>query len=90
MSIKALLSDHFATRSRSLDFTAFGLLLPNPDPILKAQGRDIEVYRDLRTDALVGGSIRRRKSAVKSLEWGIDRGQAASRTSKSIQSISKK
>jgi phage gp29-like protein len=87
MSIKALLSDHFATRARSLDFTAFGLLLPNPDPILKAQGRDIEVYRDLRTDALVGGSIRRRKSAVKSLEWGIDRGQAASRTSKSIQSI---
>ena len=87
MSINTPFTDHVATRARSLDFAAFGLLLPNPDPILKAQGRDVEVYRDLRTDALVGGSIRRRKSAVKSLQWGLDRGQSASRTAKSIQSI---
>jgi len=81
------LSDHLATRERSLDFTALGMLLPNPDPILKAQGKDIAVYRNMRTDALVGGAIRRRKSAVKALEWGLDRGQAPSRVAKSIEAM---
>jgi phage gp29-like protein len=87
MATTNLLTDHLATRARSLDFAMLGLLLPNPDPILKAQGKDISVYRDLRTDALVGGCIRRRKSAVKALDWGLDRGQSASRVAKSVQGI---
>ena len=81
------LTAQLATRERSLDFSALGQWLPNPDPILKAQGKDIAVYRDLRGDALVGACIRRRKSAVKALEWGLDRGQAASRTAKAIEAM---
>jgi phage gp29-like protein len=87
MANQSLLIDQLATRARSIDFTALGLLLPNPDPILKAQGKDVSTYRDMRTDALIGGCIRRRKSAVKALDWGLDRGQAASRVAKSVQSI---
>ena len=81
------LTDPLATRQRSIDFSALGQWLPNPDPILKAQGKDISVYRDLRGDALVGACIRRRKSAVKALEWGLNRGQAASRTAKNIEAM---
>lgn len=81
------LTDQLATRARSIDFSALGQWLPNPDPILKAQGKDIAVYRALQGDALVGACIRRRKSAVKGLEWGLDRGQAASRTAKAIESM---
>lgn len=81
------LSDQTATRERSLDFTALGLWLPNPDPILKSQGKDITTYRNMRTDALVGGCIRRRKSAVKALEWGLDHDKAASRFSKAVQAM---
>ncbi|MVX88125.1 DUF935 domain-containing protein, partial [Escherichia coli] len=62
------LSDQIAVRSRSIDFYGLGMCLPNPDPILKAQGRDIKIYRELRSDPLVGGCIRRRKAAVKALE----------------------
>ena len=79
------LTDLLASRQRSLDISAFGLFLPNPDPILKAQGKDISSYRDLRSDAHVGGCIRRRKSAVKALEHGLDRGKAPSRVAKSIE-----
>ena len=86
-SPRSPLSDQLATRARSIDFSALGQWLPNPDPILKAQGKDIAVYRDLRGDALVGACIRRRKSAVKSLEWGLDRGQAASRTAKAVEGM---
>lgn len=81
------LSDHIAQRGRSIDFTALGFNLPNPDPILRARGGRIELYRELRTDAHVGGCIRRRKSAVKALEWGMDRGLAPARTVKNIEAL---
>ena len=87
MANKSLLTDQIATRERSIDFVALGMLLPNPDPILKAQGKDVAVYRNMLSDALVGGSVRRRKSAVKALEWGLDRGQAASRVAKAVQAM---
>lgn len=70
------LTDHIATRGRSFDAQALGMYLPNPDPILKAQGKDIKVYRDLRSSALVGGNIRRRKSSVLALERDLKRGSA--------------
>lgn len=81
------LSDQIATRSRSIDFYALSTYLPNPDPVLKALGKDIKVYRELRADAHVGGCIRRRKAAVKALEWGLDRDKAQSRVAKSVQAI---
>lgn len=70
------LNQHIATRGRSDAGSFSGANLPNPDPILKAQGKDITVYRDLRSSALVGGNIRRRKASVLSLERGIKRGAA--------------
>lgn len=70
------LNRHIATRGRT-EAGSFSAHLPNPDPILKAQGKDIQVYRDLRSSALVGGNIRRRKAAVLSLERGLKRGQAS-------------
>lgn len=81
------LSDQIATRGRSIDFYGLGMYLPNPDPVLKALGKDIKVYRELRADAHVGGCIRRRKAAVKALEWGLDRAKAKSRVAKSIEAI---
>lgn len=81
------LSDQIATRGRSIDFQALGMYLPNPDPVLKKLGSDIRVYRELRADAHVGGCIRRRKAAVKALEWGIDREKSKSRIAKLIESV---
>jgi phage gp29-like protein len=79
------LSRHVATRSRT-DGAAFGgLSLPNPDPILKAQGKDIAAYRDLRSAARVGGNIRRRKSSVLSLERDLKRGDAPLRVERFIR-----
>jgi phage gp29-like protein len=65
------LDQHIATRDRSPDFTALGLYLPNPDPILKKLGKDVSTYRDLRSLAPVGGAIRRRKAAVRAMEWRV-------------------
>lgn len=75
------LSEQIATRDRSMDMS-FGFILPNPDPILKRQGKDISVYRDMRSRASVGGPIRRRKAAVKALEWRVERGKASARVTR--------
>ena len=84
---KGSLSDHVATRDRSPDFVALGMYLPNPDPILKKMGKDVEVYRQLRGDAHTGGCIRRRKAAVKSLEWRIEKDKASARMHKVVQAV---
>ena len=86
MDKKPLLSE-LANRSRSLDFYAMGMILPNPDPVLKALGQDIKIYRQLYADAHVGGCIRRRKGSVKALEWGLDKGKAKSRIAAIIEGI---
>lgn len=65
------LTDHVASRGRSPDFTALGMYLPNPDPILKKMGKDTATYRDLLSDAHIGGMVRRRKSVVRAMEWRL-------------------
>lgn len=79
---RAPLVDEIATRARSGDLFGLGFMLPNPDPILKKQGKDIRVYRDLRSDAHVGGCIRRRKAAVKGLELRVNRDKASARAAR--------
>lgn len=84
---RSLTSGQIATRVQALDYSFLGLLLPNPDPVLKATGKDVATYRELSRDSHVGACIRRRKSAVKALQWGLDRGQAAARVSKAVQDM---
>jgi phage gp29-like protein len=76
-----------ASRARSWDSWALSTWLPNPDPILKGLGRDIEVYRDLRSDGHIAGCIRRRKAAVLGLEPTLERGSAGARVLRDCEAI---
>lgn len=60
-----------ATRAKAIDFWSFMHYLPNPDPVLKKMGRDISAYREVLSDSHVAGCVRRRKAAIKGLEWRI-------------------
>lgn len=71
MANKTNLVSEIATRARSVDYWALGYYLPNPDPILKKMGKDIAVYRELLSDGQVRSGVRRRKAAIKGLEWRI-------------------
>lgn len=68
-----------ATRIAAFDTGFMGLLLPNPDPILRAAGKSLSAYRDIARDSHVGACIRRRKAAVKALEWDVQRHDAPAR-----------
>ncbi|SUU97753.1 DUF935 domain-containing protein [Avibacterium paragallinarum] len=60
-----------ATRASAVDYWAFMHYLPNPDPVLKKMGKDISAYREILSDSHVGGCVRRRKAAIKGLEWRL-------------------
>lgn len=87
LAASRLTGGQVATRVASLDFSFMGLLLPNPDPILRATGKAISVYREISRDTHVGACIRRRKSAVKALQWGVDRAQAPARVAKAVSDM---
>lgn len=62
-----------------------GWPLPNPDPILRATGNALPVYRSMLYDAHIGGLARRRRAAVKALDWKLETGKAKAKTVKLVQ-----
>lgn len=82
------LSTEIAVRSRSMDYYAIGnMYLPNPDPVLKVQGKDIQVYTDLLIDDRVGGGLINRTGAAKSLVCSIERGSSSTKQFKAVKEI---
>jgi len=67
---------HIASRPRVGASTLSGVL-PNPDPILKAAGKDVASYRELLAQPRIGGNVRRRKAAVLGLQRALEQGEAS-------------
>lgn len=72
-NIKKNISDEIATRKRALNFYSLVNILPDPDIVLKKQGKDIKVYKELLCDSHVFACTQSRKSGVLSLEWCINK-----------------
>lgn len=70
-------------------FTSFLKILPDPDIVLRKQGKDIRVYKELTTDSHLFSVMGSRRSGVRSQEWAIDRGSAKTRQSKIIEDLFK-
>lgn len=66
------LGGQIATRLAAGDMTSFFGLLPNPDPVLRAMGQNIRVYRNLLADPSVMGPRRRRIGALMKMQRGFD------------------
>ncbi|WP_164978065.1 DUF935 domain-containing protein [Acinetobacter junii] len=79
-----------ASRSTASGISSLGSILPNPDPILKKMGKDITVYKDIRSHAVVKGALRRRKAAVKAKAWRIVQDEATDQVFDNINRIFKK
>lgn len=79
-----------ASRSTVSGFQSLGSVLPNPDPVLKKMGKDIQAYKDLKTEAGVKGCLRRRKAAVKAKAWRIVKDEASEQVFDRINAIFKK
>lgn len=86
--VVASLADEIASRqAMSLYFGGMMLSLPNPDPVLKRLGKDVEVYREIVQDPALKGATRRRRSAVVGLEYGLTQGQASDKVMKLCEQV---
>lgn len=68
------LSEEIATRKRALNFYSLANILPDPDIVLRKQGKDIKIYKELLCDPHVFACTQSRKAGVLSLDWDINRG----------------
>ncbi|MBI5646680.1 MAG: DUF935 family protein [Ignavibacteriae bacterium] len=71
--------DEIVTMAAVRDMSSGMAYLPNPDEILRKAGRKIDVYRTLYYDAMVRACTQQLSSAVKALEWDLDRGRSKNR-----------
>lgn len=66
--------------ARRQDFNAFSSVLkslPNPDIILKKQGKNLSIYRELSYDPHVFACIQSRKSGITSKKWQLEVGNSS-------------
>ena len=84
------LSDEIATRKRSINFYSLGSYLPDPDIVLRKQGKDVKIYRELFCDPHVFACIQSRKAGVLSLEWEINRGLDKAKDAELVEELLKK
>ena len=68
------LTEEIATRKRALNFYSLANILPDPDIVLRKQGKDIRIYNELLCDPHVFESIQSRNTGVLSLDWDINSG----------------
>ena len=73
-SNKKGLTEELATRKRALNFYSLANILPDPDIVLKKQGKDMRIYKELLCDPHVFACVQSRKAGVLSLDWDINRG----------------
>ena len=84
------LTEEIATRKRALNFYSLANILPDPDIVLRKQGKDIRIYKELLCDPHVFACIQSRKSGVLSLDWEINRGLDKDKNAVEIEELLKK
>ena len=72
------------------NFYSLANILPDPDIVLRKQGKDIRIYKELLCDPHVFACIQSRKSGVLSLDWEINRGLDKDKNAVEIEELLKK
>ena len=88
--IKKGITEEIATRKRALNFYSLANILPDPDIVLKKQGKDIRIYKELLCDPHVFACIQSRKAGVLSMDWEINRGLDKDQNAEEIEKLLKK
>nr|DAU52937.1 MAG TPA: portal [Caudoviricetes sp.] len=89
-TLKTNLTDEIATRKRALNFYSLANILPDPDIVLRKQGKDMKIYKELLCDPHVFACVQSRKAGVLSLNWEINRGLDKDEKAEEIEKLLKK
>ena len=83
------LTEEIATRKRALNFYSLANILPDPDIVLRKQGKDIRIYKELLCDPHVFACVQSRKAGVLALDWCINRGLDKDKNAEAIEKLLK-
>lgn len=86
---KKNITEEIATRKRALNFYSLANILPDPDIVLRKQGKDIKIYKELLCDPHVFACTQSRKAGVLSLDWEINRGLDKDEHAESVEKLLK-
>lgn len=89
-AVKKNLTEEIATRKRALNFYSLANILPDPDIVLRKQGKDMRIYKELLCDPHVFACTQSRKAGVLSLDWDINRGLDKDENAQAIEDLLKK
>ena len=89
-NLKSKITDEIATRKRALNFYTLANILPDPDIVLRKQGKDITIYKELLCDSHVFACVQSRKAGVLSLDWDINRGTDKDENAETIEKLLKR
>ena len=89
-NLKSKITDEIATRKRALNFYTLANILPDPDIVLRKQGKDITIYKELLCDSHVFACVQSRKAGVLSLDWEINRGLDKDQNAEEIENVLKR
>ena len=81
------LSEEIATRKNAESYLSILSFLPNPDRVLRKQGKDVEIYRDLRSDAKVQAVLGTRKAGVKAYRASVNDNGADARLVELVEDL---
>ena len=84
-SDRPILGSEIATREVVASFSSL-TTLPNPDPILRSEGKSISVYRSF-VDGHLSSILGKRKAAVRSRPWAIEQGKADKAATETLREI---
>lgn len=89
-NLNTKLTDEIATRKRALNFYSLANILPDPDIVLRKQGKDMKIYRELLCDSHVFACVQSRKAGVLSMDWEINRGLDKDQNAELLENTLKK
>ena len=89
-ALKKGIQEEIATRKRALNFYSLANILPDPDIVLRKQGKDVRIYKELLCDSHVFACVQSRKAGVLSLDWDINRGLDKDENAELIYNLLKK
>lgn len=88
-TVRQKITDEIATRKRALNFYSLANILPDPDLVLRKQGKDMRVYNELLYDPHVFACVQSRKAGVLSLDWDINRGVDKDKNTQELENLLK-
>lgn len=84
---RSMMYQEIATRETAWNYYRVLGFLPNPEPILRKLGKDVDEFRSLLSDSRVKACYNSRRGGLLSMSWSLDQGDSQTRVFQAVQDM---